>query len=488
MSQFMPSTILPGSSEKYRRLSELTAFLFALVFAGLCLPDVTAAQEPAAERSIVPAGVVSGTPETDTRWHFQFDLFQMLMVQQGVLPAESLDSVLRRPEKSVVVMIGDLTEISRDSWLSMLRFAAQGGAVMLASDQNCQMNGIGQFHAGPVTATRAADRYQGYADCVRITSLQKDEPLRAGVEELICNRAGWFTPQADGSLIWRTIASQPATSRPASSRSKPIAAIGKVSDEDVGSIVVVSDQSLFSNSMLWHGDNAAFAIRITEHLVSGGRDRMVFLTDGSVSGIPLPANPQKAQIPPVVPPLPQQLPEPELETMLRVANKVIRRVEESDILNKALRNQPRNVRLPAYQYVVMLMLATMAAAWIIYRMFRRGRLQTAAVSIRRMLPASTMVLRQHASRLEFGTAAEILARDFCREVTGSSVPDDWERILKDREAPIRRRLSRSQVKLLGEVLELAVRGGRIHISRRHFENIGRTILQIRQLSAETATS
>jgi hypothetical protein len=99
-----------------------------------------------------------------------------------------------------------------------------------------------------------------------------------------------------------------------------------------------------------------------------------------------------------------------------------------------------------------------------------------------------MVLRQHAARLEFGTAAEILARDFCREVTGSSVPDDWERILKDREAPIRRRLSRSQVKHLGEVLELAVRGGRIHISRRHFENIGRTILQIRQLSAETATS
>ncbi|MFN9974952.1 MAG: hypothetical protein ACK58T_34180, partial [Phycisphaerae bacterium] len=114
----------------------------SLAFAFLSSPCSASAQQSAAGQPVIPSGSAPGTSETDTKWHFQFDLFQMLMVQQGVLPAESLESVLRRPEKSVVVMIGDLTEISRDSWLSMLRFAAQGGNVLLASDQNCQMNGI----------------------------------------------------------------------------------------------------------------------------------------------------------------------------------------------------------------------------------------------------------------------------------------------------------------------------------------------------------
>jgi hypothetical protein len=442
---------------------------------------------PVSAQDAATVPTVPTVPPVDSDWHFRFELFQMLLEEQGTKTVSSVESALAVPSQSVVVMIGDLSGTSREEWLRLLRFVAQGGRVLLASDRKCIVDGIGQFHSGPVTATRSADRYQGYADCLRIQNRGSKHPLSVGVDELVTNRAGWFTPQPGGSLSWEVAAVLPANCQPILGRSQPLVSVGRISPEDSGVVVVVSDQSIFSNNMLWHGDNAVFSIRVSELLTEGDRDRLAFLTDGVIQ----PGYRQSLQeaqtpdIPPVKPPIPEQLPEPELETILRVANTVIRKVEDSNVLNKALMNQPRNVRQPLYQHLLMLGLTLIAGAWILWLMMRRGATPAAPVPSRQMLSASRITGQLHAERLEFGAAAEILSRDLCRDLTGSSSPADWHKLLHSESAS---KFSRSQRKTLAGVLELALRGSRVHISRRRFQSLGRGIRELRSLQTNTAES
>ena len=80
---------------------------------------------------------------------------------------------------------------------------------------------------------------------------------------------------------------------------------------------------------------------------------------------------------------------------------------------------------------------------------------------------------------EFGAAVEILARDLCRELSGSQVESDWLRILASNANLPSARFSRGQKKALKELVEIATRGCRVHLSRRKFESLGRNIELVR---------
>jgi hypothetical protein len=82
---------------------------------------------------------------------------------------------------------------------------------------------------------------------------------------------------------------------------------------------------------------------------------------------------------------------------------------------------------------------------------------------------------------EFGAAAEVLSRDLCRELTGSDVETVWQKVLSDAKHPDVASLPRSLRKGLMELVSIATRGCRIHISRRKFQSMGRTIQAIRLL-------
>lgn len=419
----------------------------------------------------------------EERWHLGYEMFQMLLEEKGLAPEQSWEVALSFPSKSVVVVCGDLQQIQPREWLRARRFVAQGGALLVASEGSFEFPGVCSFYAGAATSGYSSDRYQSFADCIRIRRLKSDDELVKGVREIVVNRTGWLSTPVDDSLDWQVIASMPATTLPRSSRNQPLILAGRDAAPQTGLMILVADESLFTNGMLWHGDNAIFAIQVSELLCRAGRQRLLFVHNG----VPLPGYressgmqpPQPTQTsPPLIPP-DIELPEPDFQTKLQLANAVLNDVQESNLLNEVLRDRPRQMRPLAYLRTVLLILLALATLFVVWRLMQK-RLNLPAMPRPRFLQSvfGVMSARQ-ISNSEFGTAIVVLARDLCVELTGSRTETDWIRCLSERPASATKNLSRAQRRELADILGLALRGATIHLSRRRFQALGRAIKELR---------
>lgn len=420
----------------------------------------------------------------DAEWHLGYEMFQMLLEEQGLAAAQSWDATLSQPAESVVVICGELNRIPAREWLRARRFVAQGGALLVASEGNFELPGVCTFSKGAAVAADARDRYLSYADCLQIRNLKADDELTTGVGEIVVNRTGWLSTPIDDSLNWQVIASMPATSLPRASRSQPLILAGRDAAPFTGLMLLVADESLFTNGMLWHGDNAVFAIQVSQLLCRSGRKRVLFIRDGS----PLPGYRERSLIPPpnpaqtTVPPLPPNMdpPEPELSTALRLANAVIGEVQESNLINEVLRDRPRTMRPLAYLRTILLILLVLLTLFAIWRLMQ-SRLNLPGLPRPRSLQSVYRVMSaRRITNSEYGPAVVVLARDLCAELTGSSVETDWIRNLSERGEFANSHLNRSQRRDLSEILGIALRGATIHLSRRRFEALGLAIKQLRE--------
>jgi hypothetical protein len=232
--------------------------------------------------------------------------------------------------------------------------------------------------------------------------------------------------------------------------------------------------------MLWHGDNAILAINISQLLNDGQRRQLVMIVDGqlqdSYRDSPL------MNSPPINPSLPDNLPEPELQTMLRVANSVIKNVEESNVLNEALANRPRNVKEPYYKRSLLFTLALLAMAFVMWKLSANGSTLHPAMPNRAMQSAHALSAERKIESSEFGLSASMLARELCKDLTDSTDPAEWQRMLSGNAVTgtslIRKK---SLQKRMGTILNLALNTRTVHLSQRRFEQIGRTIVDLRQL-------
>lgn len=420
----------------------------------------------------------------DEQWHLGYDMFQMLLEEQGLAAAQSWDATLSQPAESIVVVCGDLNRIPPREWLRARRFVAQGGALLVASEGSFELPGVCVFSEGAAVSGDARDRYLSYADCLQIRNLKADDELTKGVREIVVNRTGWLSTPIDDSLDWQVIAAMPATSLPRASRSQPLILAGRDAAPLTGLMLLVADESLFTNGMLWHGDNAVFAIQVSQLLCRAGRKRVLFFRDGS----PLPGYRERSLLPPPeaiqtpVPPLPPNIdpPEPELSTALRLANAVIDEVQESNLINEVLRDRPRNMRPLAYLRTILLILLVLATLFAIWRLMQ-SRLNLPGLPRPRLLQSVYHVMSaRRITNSEFGPAIVVLARDLCTELSGSPVETDWIRNLSERGESANSRLNRSQRRDLSEILGIALRGATIHLSRRRFEALGLAIKQLRE--------
>jgi hypothetical protein len=419
----------------------------------------------------------------DERWHFGYEMFQMLLEEQGLIPLQSWNTALSSPSESVVVVCGDLQQIQTREWLRVRRFVAQGGRLLVASEGSFEFPGVCQFFQGTAVSGDSRDRYLSFADCFRIRQLNAADELVKGVQEIVVNRTGWMSTPTEDSLEWRVIASLPATTLPRTSRNQPLIMVGRDTTISTGLMILMADESLITNGMLWHGDNAIFAIQLSQILGRGGRRRLLIVRDG----IPLPGYRDKQDLQPSsqqqaqLPPLPDvELPEPELETKLRLANAVIEEVQQSNLVNEVLRDRPRHMRPLSYLRTVLLILLVLATLFAIWRLMQ-NRLNLPALPRRRIMQSVFGVIssRQIANS-EFGSAIVILARDLCIELTGSHVETDWIRCLSERPASPVAQLSRTQRRDLAEILGIAIRGATIHLTPRRFEALGLAIQQLRE--------
>jgi hypothetical protein len=228
----------------------------------------------------------------------------------------------------------------------------------------------------------------------------------------------------------------PGQCDPAWARRKPIIATLTLSQRNSGPMILAGDQSLFTNGMLWHGDNAILAINVSRMLCEGQRSRLLFVADGAVLGS----------------------------------------YEDSPLL----KNPP--ARAPYYWRIILFVLAIMALAFVIWRISATGFTPQQPMPNRAMKTAQDLSSGRKIKSAEFGFASSLLARELCRELTGLEDPAGWRRVLSadpTTETLIAQEMStRNQ---LSVVLDLAVNTRTVHISRRRFESIGQTIDQLRLL-------
>ncbi|MFO1002020.1 MAG: DUF4350 domain-containing protein [Planctomycetaceae bacterium] len=419
------------------------------------------------------------------KWYLGYNGFRMLLEQRGLTVRMDLSATLRRPKESVIVVFGDVTRISRDEWLQMRAYVAQGGSLLVASEQSFKLPGVTLFSRGPVASLDPDSQYQGFEDCIVLSNLNQSHPLSKGLRRIIVNKTGWMSTSEDSSLQWEVIAALTEDVLPGSARHRPVIMAGIDAAPGTGVLILSADQSLFSDGMLWHGDNSLFAIQVSDLLCRGNR-KWVTVYD---SGQTLPSyvadlnpSPNSPPLPPDVPPnIPPEIdpPEPDLATMLRMANEVVDEVQDSNILNETLKERPRNMSPVAWARTILLILLILFLLFVLWRLIQ-NRWHLIPNRHARFLQSMYGV---HSSRQletsEFGAAVEILARDLCRELTGSQVESDWLKLLAPNPDLPSATFSRSQRKALREVVGIAMRGCRVHISRRKFQSLGSSIDAIR---------
>ena len=458
------------------RMSNVRAFCWLAVGLCFCGAWLSAPQHVSAKDFVAVqetgAGQRSAT-EVDDSWHFRFDLLQMLLEERGLQVVDGIDVALASPRNSVIVIVGDRPALSPNDWGALIGFVLDGGTLLLASDSSFMLQGVGRFSKGPVTTSNSNDQYQGFEDCILV---RPESPAFEGVTELVTNRSGWFAPNTVGWLQWEVVARLPDDCRPVASREHALLAIGRWGKKDTGLAIMSADASIFSNGMLWHGDNAVAAIRVSDLLCSEGKSQLAFLSDGVV------LDSYRNRIDPQAndadtPEMPD-VPEPQLDKALRLANAIAKEVAESNIMNEALRQRPRGVQPSRYFRVLLYLMAALLLIGTVAVILMNGTFQSLFLPPRKMRSAYEMREHANSSADDFRNSAGYLARDFCWELTGSRNTADWQRFLA---ALISKpgTMSKSEYTELARIIDIACRGCHIRMSSQEFQRLGKALSMLR---------
>lgn len=438
-------------------------------------------------------GQETGEVQPQDSWQFRTELFQLLLEEQGLKSSNNLNDATRAPLRSVIVVVNDTSRRPAIAAEQLIRFVQQGGALLIAREigaaealPSVSAAGFGTFAKGPVFATEALDQYETFADCVRVKSVHDPDALIRGVSTIITNRSGWFAPGASSPFTWHTLAAFPETTRPRGSGQQALIAVGRPEAPSEGIAIVSADASLFTNGMLWHGDNAFLAIRLSEALRGEARDRMVFIANGQTLGSAAQRLASQLRDEQARAQLSSRPPEPALDRLLRLSNAVAKEVVDSNIVNEALRQQPRNLHPRRYFRLLIGMLIVAFILGIVWMLLTRRMLRTTWVARLRMKSAYEIQSGNEAG--DHRQAAGYLAREFCHELTGSGHSVDWQnylaRLLASTPA-----INTSEQEELTRIVDIASRGCQERMNAPDLQRLGRTIAGLRAkkttLSLET---
>ncbi|MCA9132413.1 MAG: hypothetical protein KDA45_04640 [Planctomycetales bacterium] len=425
-------------------------------------------------------GLVSENP-TSSDWHFRYDLFQMLLEERGLEVLSDVQQAFSNPVASVIVISGTPPQqFSDPEWAAVVRFVRQGGALLLASDGTFSAPGLGHFLAGPVTTAQGDQQYQGFADCLQLPMTSEGGSLFAGVSQVVTNRAGCFIPDSAAWLNWETMVSLPPDCQPVNCRQQPLLALGRSPVSSVGRVLVAADASLFSNGMLWHGDNAIAAIRASELLLDPAKEQVVFIADGQVRASYREQVENAAASSPTTPSPKRRPPEPELDKALRLANAITQEIAASNIFNEALRQQPRTPPPARYFRALLVMIATLSLLAMAWMLLTNGTQRGQFLAPRQMCLAYEMRGSMGSDPGDYRQSAAHLAREFCFEVTGSRQSADWQQYTARRPDTFSR-LSAVEQQILRKTIDVACRGCQTRLSREEFLRWGESLRALRRV-------
>ncbi len=434
-------------------------FSFVLAVASLLSGGVAAAQGPGQP----PAG-----------WSFGWDLFQLLLEEQGLRALPDLDKALTQPKDSVVVMLGaPPANFAAADWNNLIRFVTEGGSLLVASESSTRVSGFGEFVAGPVTTRAPKNQYEGFDDCLQLSPAPASATWLGDVGPIVTNRSGWFVPDPVGWLNWEVAIGFPVDSLPAASRRQALLATGRPVGSDIGLAMVSADASLFSNGMLWHGENALLAIRVSE-LLGENKRQLVFMTNRQVQGS------YRERLQPLLDDsaVERVVIEPEWQKALRLTNAVVKEVAGSNVLNEALRQRPRDVPPARYFRALLYTIATAMLCGLVWLLVTQRTWRAFFFPPRPM--RASFELREQASgaNSDFRNAAGYLAREFCYELTDSSQSADWQKHLAE-QLVSGRKSNRGDSPELTKVVDIACRGHQSKMTEQQFQQFARSLDQLR---------
>lgn len=380
----------------------------------------------------------------------------MSLEQSGLTAQSRIQDALAEPQRSVIVALGEKSV--RQVTLYSSRFLNGGGRILLAVDTEANAPPWWRFPGTRIQTSSKTTQYQ-YPDCVRVNDFASDSPLFKGVGEIILNQSTWLDPRRSSVEGWRTDARLPNFGiQPSEASGKPIVVSADGIGQADGRVVLCADPSLLTNGMLWHGDNAIFAINLSQFLAGDERDRVIVLVDGRSAGsYEDELRRLQAQSLPDIPI--DQVPELGLEQALRVANTVAANTEDTDMFNALLSDRPRRLSDRSYRRGILLGLAGVLVLLAIYRLGGQIAKPTPvpSVPLRQPVPAAAgpwQGLSQDPSTRR-GQAARLVAQQTLASITGSPHAETWREVANPRATGAKRSWSSGQLQSLGRLTEVA---------------------------------
>lgn len=381
---------------------------------------------------VPPTGAMSALAQAgQPDFQFGFQLFHLLLEQKGMYAVSDFSEPMeQRPKQTSVVLVGEMGSLPVGLRARLRDFVGRGGTLLVATDESAFFSDLFLVRDGPFEVPDDDNAYQGYRDCPVVTDFPTRSRLVDGVSRLIANRPGVIAQTVNRLGNWYTLARLPDVLEGAGRRRAelPLISLMQSRYRQGGRLLLMADHSILINGMLWHGDNAKLAVNIADWLSEGDRKEVVFMVDGEPIKAMLATPPE---LPDELPPL-EDLPTPTLkdlsrlpkDVLLNFANRFVAGMEDADVMNELLANQPAEMPTPRYRQMLYIAIGILATILTLRLMGRTGH-RVPPTPPRAVGDADDSTQSPQLSTTEIQDAGRELAQNALRQLTGSTDPLDW---------------------------------------------------------------
>jgi len=191
-------------------------------------------------------------------WKVAYHGFNLVIQQLDFQVVRDRQRWFTRPARQrLAIVLGPIPD-----WLDVVGLVQQGGNVLVASDAD-ESGKLRPVRVGLSRRLRLVadpeDALAGHADCPIIRDLDDSHPVTTGLSAVVANVPGHVYSRRSGSRRFNntTLARFPRLNNGAIGVRFAVAS----HHDSGGRMLLVADQSMFSNQMLLQGDNARFLIQ-----------------------------------------------------------------------------------------------------------------------------------------------------------------------------------------------------------------------------------
>jgi hypothetical protein len=358
-------------------------------------------------------------------------LFRRILHDLNLRPLRKWEQLQEEPAEKLLIVLGETKSLNRQN---LSDFVQDGGAVLVATDRDCDLQPFGVEVVGDLVVTSDSTYAYKSSDCIFVRPRDKDSSLfenltvQKKTSRVATNRPGYLKPRKDCELqllatfpygcyaedtdVPRFLSGDNLTQYLRKRYRNKILPFAVGGDWGQGRILILSDHSVFINAMMWQPDieNFDFAYNCVNWLTQGGkRKQVLFLEEGEIQ--------QTFEIPLKEPPLPS------LKAIVEAVDKGLGELERDDAFNRAIQNAVTSLTSPTDKWL-------RAVIWIstaFLGMFALARLSQARHRPEKTVPApagmpfSNLFAQRHQSMKQEGNyweSARALARQGLESALG----------------------------------------------------------------------